>query len=155
MMAKWTILTGALLGSFVIGATAQDGGDLAARVAKLDERVLRALGELAALFDSKKDPEATHFLCECAIGFGSKDAALADLKKKWEDEVYCGRVRGGVVLADAKPITEKLGAIAKEYGVVFAESAATAEKRAPHSEGGRRAAGRGLAPSSPFRAKAT
>jgi hypothetical protein len=113
-------ITAAMLPS---GAVAQDGGDAAARVAKLDEKLLKGLTELATLYDGRKDPEAAHFFCECALGwFGARaDEKLKAMHKKWEDEVYYGRSRGGAVLADAKPIDEKLSGLAKDYKTVFDE----------------------------------
>lgn len=68
------------------------------RAADLDARLLKVLTELAALYDGKKDPEAAHFFAECALGFGSTDDAVKAIRKKWEDEVYYGRSRGGKIL---------------------------------------------------------
>ena len=73
------------------GAIAQDGGGVVERLGKLDAKLLTALSELATLFDGKKDPEATHFFCECAMGFGNVDDRVKALKKKWEDECSLSR----------------------------------------------------------------
>jgi len=118
-MMRMALFCGALTALFCPPAVTQDGGDVAGRVAKVDSKMLTALFELAVHFDSKKDPEAAHFFCECAIGFGSTEEKIKALKKKWEDEVYYGRSRGGVVLSDVKVIDEKLPGLAKEYKGAF------------------------------------
>ncbi len=117
-----------LLGLVVLGgalpvlALAQDAPDEAKGQKALDERFLPALVELAKLYNGKGDPEACCFFCECALGFGAGDAeALKGLKKKWEDEVYYGRVRGGVVLKDAAPIEKAMGGLGKEYRAIVEE----------------------------------
>ncbi len=91
----------------------------AVKVQKLNERLVAAFVELAGDYDSKKDPEACHFFAECAIGLGSKDEKTVALRKKWEDEVYYGRSRGGVVLTDTKPIEDRLATISRDTRNLF------------------------------------
>ncbi len=95
--------------------------DLSARADKLDERLVSAFVALAGDYDSKKDPEASHFFAECALGLGSKDENTAALRKKWEDELYRGRSRGGIVIADKELATlnSKLTALAKEARTIL------------------------------------
>ncbi len=128
-MMRMALFCGVLTAMFCPTAVTQDGGELAGRVAKVDSKLLTALSELAVHFDSKKDPEAAHFFCECAIGFGSTEEKIKALKKKWEDEVYYGRSRGGIVLGDVKVIDEKLQGLAKEYRGTFDELVKAAGKR--------------------------
>lgn len=105
--------------AIAVCASAQDAPlDPIERVKKLDEKLVPALKELAELYDDKKDPEATAFFCECAIGLGAADEKLAALKKKWENELYYGRVRGGATLVDTRPIETRLVKVGEEYRAI-------------------------------------
>ncbi|MBI2932968.1 MAG: hypothetical protein HYY16_15090 [Planctomycetes bacterium] len=107
---------------FCGGVTGQDGADeWQKRLAELDARFLPALAELARFYDVQQDPEATAFFCECALGFGSADEKLKELKKKWQDEVYYGRVRGGKVLHDTSPIERRTAELGRQYRALVDE----------------------------------
>jgi hypothetical protein len=99
---------------------------LGERSRALDAKLVAACTELARSFDELKDPEAAHFFAECALGFGSTEEKTKEIKKKWETEVYLGRLRGGVVLKDASPIETKLAPLAKEYKAVLDDLVAKA-----------------------------
>jgi len=43
------------------------------RIARLDEKLLASLADLARKHDADKNPEAAHFFASCAVGFGSKE----------------------------------------------------------------------------------
>lgn len=88
---------------------------LLARAAKIDQRLVKALEELAKRYDEAKDPEAAHLLASCAIGFGSKDPKLATIKGAREVDLFVGRLRGGELIADANPIDTALRGIAGDY----------------------------------------
>jgi len=109
------------IGAAAVAAGAQDGPALADRIAKLDEKLLATLADFAAAFDEMKDPEAAHFFAECALGLGSADAKLRDLQKKWENEIYYGRSRGGKVLEETAAIEKRLAPLAKEYRAIVDE----------------------------------
>ncbi len=100
---------------------AMQADDLDVRVQKLNERLVAAFVELAGDYDTKKEPEACHFFAECAIGLGPKDEKTVALRKKWEDEVYYGRSRGGVPIAQKElaALDAHLGALAKEARTIL------------------------------------
>lgn len=108
----------------------EDPTDVAAKIARLDEQLVPALTELAFHFDKQGDPEAVAFFAECALGLGSPHAHLAEIKKKWEDEVYYGRAPGGKVLAETKPIEERLTKLSPEYRAIVASLMKMAKLRA-------------------------
>ncbi len=88
---------------------------LLARAAKIDQRLVKALEDLAKKYDEAKDPEAAHLLASCALGFGSKDPKLATIKGSREVDLFVGKLRGGELIADANPIDTALRGIATDY----------------------------------------
>jgi hypothetical protein len=114
----------------VIGSTstAQPDEKLAKKIEKLDARLVKAFVELSKQYDELKDPEAAHFLAECAVGFGSKDEKVVAIKNSWEASVYLGKLRGGVILPDPKPIFAMLGGLDSEYMKIIDPLVAQAKK---------------------------
>ncbi len=109
------------------GASAQESDEkLTARVAKIDDKFLPALGDLAKKYDAEGNPEAVHFFAECALSFGKSDSDLSALKKKWETDLFLGRVRGGKVLEAVHPIKEALRGPQAEYKKILDEITASA-----------------------------
>ncbi len=102
------------LGSLPLAADEADD-KLVARAAKIDQRLVKALEDLAKKYDEAKDPEAAHLLASCAVGFGSKDTKVAGIKGMREVDLYVGKLRGGELIADANPIDTALRAIAIDY----------------------------------------
>jgi cytochrome c556 len=110
------------------GASAQESDEkLAARVAKIDDKFLPALGDLAKKYDAEGNPEAAHFFAECALSFGKSDSDLSALKKRMETDLYVGKIRGGKVLADGKDIKAALEGVQVQYKKIFDEIAASAK----------------------------
>lgn len=101
---------------------------LANQIEKLDQRLLRAFEQLAKHYDEQKDPEAAHFLAECAVGYGSKDEKVKAIKTSWEAFVFIGKFRGGVVTPDTGPIVTGLGNLDQEYMKIVDLLAAQARK---------------------------
>lgn len=85
---------------------------LLARAAKMDQRLVKALEELAKKYDALNDPEGAHLLASCALGFGSKDPKIPTIKGAREVELFVGKLRGGELLTDANPIDTALRGIA-------------------------------------------
>lgn len=94
---------------------------LAQRVAKIDERYVKVLEELAAKYDKEKDPEAASFFAEVAVGFGSKDEKVKAIKLSCEIEVYLGKLQGGKPLGNNGPIRVKLDPFKNEYKKIVEE----------------------------------
>lgn len=92
---------------------------LGKRIAKLDERLLASLADLAKKYDAEKHPEAAHFFASCAVGFGSKDSGVAVINGAWETDLFVGKVRGGEELKDGNAITVALRPLTAEYKKVF------------------------------------
>jgi hypothetical protein len=107
---------------------AQPDEKLSKKIEKLDARLVKAFVELAKQYDELKDPEAAHFLAECAVGFGSKDEKVVAIKNSWEASVYLGKLRGGVVMPDPKPIFAMLGGLDGEYMKIIDPLVAQARK---------------------------
>lgn len=109
------------------GAGAQDADEkLTARVAKIDDKFLHSLGDLAKKYDADGNPEAAHFFAECALSFGKSDSDLSALKKKWETDLFLGKVRGGKLLEAVHPIKEALRGPQAEYKKTLDEITASA-----------------------------
>ncbi len=128
MKAKGTGLAALVAVALHAGSAAWADEDerLQARVAKIDEKLIKALGGLAREYDKAKDPEATHFFAECFLGFGGKDSQVAAIKGGYEIDLYVGKLRGGTVIKAVNPIKRELQGPAKEYKKVFDELYAAA-----------------------------
>jgi hypothetical protein len=124
---KWLqiVLLTTLTGSMSI---AEPDEKLAKKIEKLDLRLVKAFVELSKQYDELKDPEAAHFLAECAVGFGSKDEKVVAIRNSWEASVYLGKLRGGIVMPDAKPIFAMLGGLDGEYMKIIDPLVAQAKK---------------------------
>jgi len=113
------LMTHGLLLSLLAGAsgiaTAQPDEKLQKKIEKLDERLVKAFERLAFEYDALRDPEAAHFLAECAISYGSKDEKVKAIRTSWEVLLFIGKLRGGVVTADTAPIVTTLGNLDTEY----------------------------------------
>lgn len=103
----------------VWGQTSEE--KIAARVAKADEKLVKALASLAKKYDLEKDPEAAHFFAECALGLGGKDSEVVAIRTSTELDVYLGKVRGGKVMEKTGPIQSELGSLQTEYKRVVEE----------------------------------
>lgn len=88
---------------------------LGKRIARLDEKLLASLADLAKKHDADKNPEAAHFFASCAVGFGSKEGGVAAMKGGWETDLFMGKVRGGEITKDTREIKAALAAHALEY----------------------------------------
>jgi hypothetical protein len=109
------------------GLVQESDEKLAARVAKIDEKFLPALGDLAKKYDADGNPEAAHFFAECALTFGSRDSDVSAIKKRVETDLYVGKIRGGKVLADGKDIKPALEGLQVLYKKIFDEIAVSAK----------------------------
>jgi hypothetical protein len=109
-------------------SAAQQDEKLLKRIEKLDTRFLKAFEQLAKQYDELKDPEAAHFLAECAISFGSKDEKVKAIRASWEVLVFVGKFRGGVVTPDPAPIVTGLGNFDSEYQKIVDQLVAQAKK---------------------------
>lgn len=111
------VLGAAIVLSFVsVRVSAQDLDEkLGKRIAKLDEKLLGSLADLAKKHDADKNPEAAHFFASCAVGFGSKESGIAAIKGGWETDLFMGKVRGGEITKDTREIKAALGTHALEY----------------------------------------
>jgi len=101
---------------------------LSKQIERLDLRLVKAFDVLCKRYDDLKDPEAAHFLAECAVGFGSKDEKVKAIKTSWEALVFIGKFRGGVVTPDPAPIITTLGNLDLEYMKIVDLLAAQARK---------------------------
>lgn len=109
-------------------ATAQPDEKLTKKIEKLDERLVMAFEQLAKRYDDLKDPEAAHFLAECALAYGSKDEKVKSIRTSWEALLFIGKFRGGVVTPDPAPIVTTLSSLDSEYFKVVDVLAAQAKK---------------------------
>jgi hypothetical protein len=105
------VLTAVLCGP----ALAQSDEKLLKKIDKLDQHLVKAFEQLSKHYDELKDPEAAHFLAECAISYGSKDEKVKSIRTSWEVLVFIGKFRGGVVTPDTEPIVTMLGSSDVEY----------------------------------------
>jgi len=125
-------LGGALLGpalsSIYPPILSADDEKVAKQIKKLDERLLKAFEQLAKQYDEFKDPEAAHFLAECAVSYGSKDEKVKGIRTSWEVLVFVGKFRGGVSTPDPAPIVTTLGNLDIEYMKIVDLLAAQARK---------------------------
>ena len=96
-------------------AIAQSDEKLLKKIEKLDGHLVKAFEQLAKDYDDRKDPEASHFLAECAVSYGSKDERVKAIRTSWEVLVYIGKFRGGVVTPDPTTIVTTLGSSDVEY----------------------------------------
>src|SRR5258708_25507476 len=119
----------ALLAAFTRSTSnAQSDEKLTRKIEKLDARLVKAFEQLAKQYDELKDPEAAHFLAECAISFGSKDEKIKGMRSSWEVLVFVGKLRGGVVTPDPAPIVTTLGNLDAEYAKIVDLLVAQAKK---------------------------
>lgn len=118
----------AMLGDIAVTA-AQDSDDkLKLRVEKIDEKLAKALAELATKYSEDSDVEAAHFFAECFRGLGKKDDKIHAIWLDWELKVYLGKEQGGKPLEKAAPIGQKLASINGDYKKVLEELLALAKK---------------------------
>jgi hypothetical protein len=130
------------LAALLLCVAMAQGDDPSTRLEKLNAKAIDACVALAGEYDANKDPEAAHFFAECALGLGAKDDKITALRKKWEDEVYYGRSRGGQVLADAKPIDDRMAPIARQARDLLDELVRDIQRNASDSQPIRSLAGR-------------
>ncbi len=104
-----------VLASLCPVASSADDEKLAKQISKLDSQLVKAFEQLAKKYDDLKDPEAAHFLAECAVAYGSKDEKVKAIRTSWEAFVFIGKFRGGVVTPDTAPIVTTLGSLDTEY----------------------------------------
>lgn len=124
-----SLALGILLAILGRAASAQTDEKLLKKIEKLDARLVKAFEQLAKQYDEFKDPEAAHFLAECAISYGSQDEKVKSIRTSWETLVFIGKFRGGVVTQDTAPIVTGLGNLDSEYFKIVDLLVAQAKKQ--------------------------
>jgi hypothetical protein len=116
MRAAWLGFLTLVVPSWAPAAqAAKDDEKLAKQISRLDAEYLKAVTDLAKIYDRGQVPEAAHFFASCAIGYGAKDDALASMKTSYEASVYLGKLRGGEPIRETSPITGALGNVSSGY----------------------------------------